>query len=89
MSGDRRKLSNEDIQAFIDALNENESHCRFKGINPQELSEAVLFFRELNIAINESKKTVRNTLIKLLLSGIVLLILLGAGIKMNWKLPLP
>ena len=83
MTGDRRKLSDEDIQAFIVALNENESHCRFIGIDPQRLSASVEFTEALIAGLNDSKKTVRNVLIKLAIYGIVGLILLGAGLKIK------
>lgn len=83
MAEDRRKLSDSDIQAFIEALNENQSHCRFKNIDSHELVEAVIFYRNINAAINDSKKTVRNTLIKLVLAAVIGLILLGAGVKMK------
>jgi len=80
---DHRKLTDDDIQAFIVALNENESHCRFKGIDPQRLNASVEFTEAIISAISDSKKTVRNALIKLAIYGIVGLALLGAGIKIK------
>jgi len=80
---DRRKLSEEDIQAFINALNENENHCRFKGIDPQRLAASIEFTEALTTAINDSKKTARNTLIKLLIAGIIGLLALGTGVKIK------
>lgn len=80
---DRRKLSDDDIQAFITALNENESHCRFKGIDPQRLAASIEFTETIAAAINDSKKTARNTLIKLLIAGIIGLLALGTGVKIK------
>jgi len=80
---DRRKLSNEDIQAFIEALNENDSHCRFNGIDPKRMLASIEFTEAIVTAVNDSKKTVRNTLIKLLLAGIIGLLVLGAGVKLK------
>lgn len=80
---DRRKLSDEDVQAIIKAMIEHESHCRFKSTDPIELAEAVTFFKNINVAINDSKQTIRQTLIKLLLAGLIGLLLLGAGVKIK------
>lgn len=95
---DRRKLSDEDVQAIIKAMIEHESHCKFKDINPAdlttiisffketkpaELAAATEFFKEINLAISDSKKTVRQTFIKLALAGIIALLAIGLGVKIK------
>ena len=91
---DRRKFSEEEMtelaQTMVKAFNEDDHHCRYRGIDEQELREAVLFVRNVNRAFADSRKTVRNTMIKLLLTAAVCLLLLGAGIEFKKLMgPLP
>lgn len=91
---DRRRFSEEETrvlaQAIVAAMKDHEENCRFRGINPQELNEAVLFVRNFNLAMADSRKTVRNTMIKLFLGAIAALVMLGAGVQIKKMIgPLP
>jgi len=75
-----RKLSDEDIQAIMVAIHsvDHPRNCRFSQTTPEDMEEAIEFFRTFNTAWNESKSTIRKTLIVILVTFISGM--MGAGI---------
>lgn len=65
-------------------LSNREAHeCRFESVKPEDLEEAVKFYRKINEALDDSKSVVRRTIITLIVGGISVLI--GAGFLVNIK----
>lgn len=83
MGGENRTISDADIRAIIEAISEHESHCRFKTVNPNDLHDVMVTVRAFSSAMEEGKSVVRKTLIVLLVGGIVSLITLGSGVKIQ------
>lgn len=69
-----RTLSEDDILAISVAIREhNEEHfriCRFGTTDPDDLHEAIIFYRKFNEAMDESKSVVRKTVLVMLITGI-------------------
>ncbi len=91
---DRRKFTDDDVKHFaaaiVSALKEHETNCRFRGIDVQELNDAVSFIRNFNLAMADSRKTVRNTIIKLVIGALAALVMFGAGVQIKKIIgPLP
>lgn len=83
MAQEDRVLADADIKAIVDAMREHETHCRFKTIQPDDLHEVMVTVRAFSSAMEEGKSVVRKTLIVLLIGGIVTLIGLGSGVKIQ------
>lgn len=80
-----RQLSDDDIKAIVSAMEEN-SHarqCRFPGIDPEVLEEAIVFYKKFNAMIDESGKIIWKTVLVGSISGLLLLIGLGAVAKVK------
>ena len=78
-----RMLTDHDIDALVNALKEHESHCKFKSISAEDLHDVVTFVQSFKAAMDEGKSVVRKTIIVLLISGVVTLVGLGSGVKLN------
>lgn len=57
--------------------------CRFEAVNPDDLEEAVKFYRKFNEAMDDSKSVVRRAIIVLIVGGFSAL--LGVGFWANIK----
>lgn len=77
----RNNLTEEDIQNIVSALKQHNVECRFERIDPNDLRESVEFYKNVNEALSNSKKTALNTLVKLGVTGICTLLLLGLLVK--------
>lgn len=83
----RRNLSPVDISAITKSIMEataaanHAEHCRFLSISPEEMAECVKFFRNWNEIMESSKKTIRNTLLVLGVTGLFGLMGLGFWMK--------
>lgn len=78
-----RNITDQDVQAILEALTTHETHCRFKGIEPEDLRKVLTTVNAFSSAMEEGKSVVRKTLIVLLIGGIVTLIGLGSGVKIQ------
>lgn len=78
-----RTISDADVRAIIEAIAEHEGRCRFKAINPDDLHDVMVTVRAFSTVMEESKSVIRKTLIVLLVSGIVSLVYLGSGVKIQ------
>ena len=67
----------------VKASNCTEQECRFESVNPEDLEEAVKFYRKFNEALDDSKSVVRRTVIALVVGGVS--VLLGVGFWSNVK----
>ena len=67
----RRILSPVDLAAITEAVKSanHADSCRFTDITPAELAECVKFYRNWNEVFESSKKTVRNTLLVLIITA--------------------
>lgn len=77
-----RILTDADVAAIVAAMQAQEGHCRY-DVAPADLGEAVRFFKAFNEALQDSKRTVRNALLKLFVAGICVLIGLGIIAKLK------
>ena len=77
------------IKAIVESVmhvkssNCTEHECRFEAVNPDDLEEAVKFYRKFNEAMDDSKSVVRRTIITLIVGGVS--VLLGVGFWANIK----
>lgn len=72
-----RTMTDADIEAIVKAMQATtDSHCRY-DVAPDDLAEAVRFFKNVNEALENSRRTVWNTLLVLIITG--LFALLGVG----------
>ena len=83
MAEENRTLSDHDIQAIVAAIANHENHCRFKTVQPEDLHDVMVTVRAFSSAMEEGKSVVRKTWIVLLIGGIVGLISLGSGVKIQ------
>lgn len=72
-----RILTDADVAAIVAAMQRQDAHCRY-DVDPSELAEAMRFFKAFNAALEDSKRTVRNALLKLFVAGVCILLGLGA-----------
>lgn len=90
---ERRNVLTESDAELIKAIVESVLHakssncdnheCRFEAVNPEDLEEAVKFYRKFNEAMDDSKSVVRRTVITLIVAGVS--VLLGVGFWANVK----
>lgn len=90
MSGtDRRRLSEEDIEAICEALEKRQGHvCRFTGVTPDEVEGAVEFQKHVNALVTETGSTIRKTIIVSGVGGLISLLVLGLYSKLKTALGL-
>lgn len=85
---DRRRLSDDDINAICDALEKRQGHvCRF-NVSPQEIDDAVRFQRHVNALVTETGSTIRKTIIVAGVGGMISLLVLGLYAKLKSALGL-
>lgn len=79
-----RNFTDADIEAIVAAINASKHlDCRFEDISHDDLQEAVKFYRNVNAALSETRSTVRNTIISLVITGIFAIICIGAAVKLK------
>lgn len=83
MTEKTRQLSDDDIAAIVEAMADHETHCRFKGLDPGDVYEAVKFAKNCNRVMDESKSTIRKGLIQLVMLAIVGLLVAGGIVKIK------
>lgn len=76
-----RTMTDADIAAIVQAFKADHT-CRYT-IDPDELSEAVRFFRNINDILEDSKRTIRKTFLIIIITGICGLTLLGFWTKLR------
>lgn len=77
----RHGISDEDIARIIDAVQyRHPDVCRFDTIERTDLEEAVRFYRNFNTMMEDSKKTIRNTLL-----GILCVLVIGLMTEGIWS----
>lgn len=80
-------LTTADIEAIVTAIeNKKSDHCRY-DVDPNDIKEAIAFFRAFRDAVADSKKTARRWIIVALMTTISLLIGLGTMSKIKESLP--
>lgn len=76
----KHKISDEDIERIIVAAQYRHPEvCRFDTIERTDLEEAVRFYSNFNKMMEDSKRTVRNTLL-----GILVLVFVGLMTEGFW-----
>lgn len=79
-----KNLTEEDLTNIVHAINKSRIHeCRFTTIEEEDLRAAVDFYKNFNSIINDSKKTVRRTLLILMLTAICGLVFTGFLLKVR------
>lgn len=76
-----RTLTDADITALVQAFRADHA-CRY-SVDPSELAEAVRFFKNVNAALEDTRKTVRTTILVFFLAGILGLVGLGFWSKVR------
>ena len=74
-------LGPEDIKAIVHAISEHQLNCKFEEISPEDLKEAILFYKNFNSVMQDSKRTIWKTFLALAVAGICGLIVAGAVVK--------
>lgn len=76
-----RLLTDEDVTAIAEAISEHHKECQCRyDIEPEDLKAAINFYKHFNSIMEDSKRTVRHTVLKLIVAAIMFLIVLG-----SWK----
>jgi type IV secretory pathway component VirB8 len=79
-----RVLTQEDIEAIgAEIARQYHAQCRFTEISSDDLLSAVRFYKNFNEAMENSKKTVWNTILVLGVGGVISLIILGIFVKLK------
>jgi len=75
------------VESVIHVKEANSPHtvesCRFDTIQKEDLEEAVKFYKNINTILDDSKKTIRQTILKSLILGVCTLIFLGSVSKIR------
>jgi F420-0:gamma-glutamyl ligase len=67
-----RNFTDEDIVALVRTVISNTEHsCRFDRINPDDLDEAVKFYKNFNKIVTEGTTTARKTLVVITITSAV------------------
>lgn len=77
----RNNLTDEDINRIVSAMALHTQSCKFDGVNPDDLKEAVEFYKNFNELMKNSKKTVLDTFLRLGVGAVCSLIILGLLVK--------
>ena len=82
----KRVLTDADVGAIAKELAaiQEAQHCRY-NITPERLEAAVKFFENFNAIVEDSKSTIRRTVLNIVVILILALIGLGAGYKI-WSI---
>ena len=80
-----RTLSDEDIRAIVNAMVGGTEHnpCRFTDTSPDDLHEAIMFYKKFNRMIEDSQGVVWKTFLALITTGTFGLLILGVIAKMK------
>ena len=77
-------LTDEDVGKIIKAFQQVEDHkCRFTDIDPSDLRHSVEFFKNVNIAMADTRSIIRKTLLVLFITGLVSLVSFGVWEKIK------
>lgn len=81
----KRSLTDADIEAFRKALRDtdHQASCRFMAIDPEEMKEMLTFYRKFNEALNDSKQTIRKTVLVLTISALTGMTVIGFWAKVK------
>lgn len=83
---DQRTFSDADLKRLIELLHEHkppEHICRFPGIDPEDMSESVKFYKNMNKSFNSGKHVVFMTILVGLVGGVMATIWLGIVAKVK------
>jgi len=81
-----RTMTDSDVQAIIIALKEHKCNCRY-DIDPEEMKEMFIFVKNWNETIADGKKTIRTTILVSIITGLFLLLGLGAVARIQESIP--
>ena len=80
---DRRRLSDDDIEAIIVAIEKRQEHvCRY-NVTPDQLQSVVRFVGHIDSLLSETGSTIRKTIIVAGISGFIALLGIGAYAKIK------
>jgi len=80
----KRNLTNEDIDAIVAALIRSHTEsCRFSTIDPEDLSEAIKFYKNFNKMVSEGKSTIMKAVLILIIGGFAGIVWLGFVTKVH------
>ena len=83
-----RQLSEEDVDAIVEAIKGDGSHaCRFSDVEEADLKASVDFYKHFNQIMAESGSTFRKTIIILGVGGLVTIIGLGIVAQIKKFIP--
>lgn len=77
----RNNLTDDDVNRIVTALALHTQSCKFDGVSPDDLREAVEFYKNFNELMKNSKKTVLDAFLKLGVGAVCSLIILGLLVK--------
>lgn len=77
----RNNLTDDDVNRIVTAMALHKQSCKFDGVSPDDLKEAVEFYKNFNELMKNSKKTVLDTFLKLGVGAVCSLIILGLLVK--------
>lgn len=79
----QQTLTERDLDAIAERLKATDHVCQFHNVKPEELHDAMEFFRSFKTALDDSRNTVRRFLIVTLLAAALGLTSLGFWTKLK------
>ena len=80
----RRKLSDEDINAIVEAFQKGQPHhCRFANLDPDDIESSIRFHKHVDQLLAEGGSTVRKTIVSIGVTGVLSLIAFGVYSKIR------
>lgn len=76
-----RNLTDGDVQAIVKEINNHS--CRFSSIEPDDIREAVVFYKNVNRVLCETKSTARKTIVVMIITGAIGIFVAGAIVKLK------
>lgn len=76
------------VESVLHVKSSNVHECRFDTVQKEDLEEAVKFYKNINNVLDESGKTIRQTILKGAIIGVFALIFLGSISKIKTALGL-
>jgi len=89
MGTDRRRFSDEDIEALVQALSARSHTCRFGNLHPDRVYAAVRLTEHIESLLSETGSTVRKTILVAGIGGLLTLLILGLYAKLKQVLGIP
>lgn len=84
MNHAERKLTDADVVALAKELDRIRSHeCRFDELDPDDLREAIDFYKNFNRIMDEAKFTTFKVVLTLGVTGLAALLVLGLSAKLR------